>query len=317
MNAERLGVRRVVAGLPAAGLVAAAALAASAPANAAVLPTKTVVSFSAATISPTQSATATAVVGRLGLGITPSGTVTFTDSTNGTPLGQATLTRCIVLISSCTASVTVPGSVLATDDNVIVASYSGDSLSKASSGSGDLFGGTTTDCAANTFCEAFAGSTDGSSSLDVTVAGTDTPQSITIGFGDSPLSCSTPGTGDTAGYQLSNPNVPKTLDFTSYGDAADAAQAAHPISSLSDDAAHAYVCFGAPKSFTTKNGLQSKKQDTGEFQGVLPACKFVGENSTATNPPCIASALFIPGNDGPDEYDTVVQVPAGDPHITH
>jgi hypothetical protein len=103
-----------------------------------VLPTTTTVAASTASTTQGTSVTLTATVKTLNLGgllITPASNVVFSASNGGAPvaLGSGGLTPgCLVLVSSCTASVTT--SSLPVGNDLIAATYTGDSLSQGSSG---------------------------------------------------------------------------------------------------------------------------------------------------------------------------------------
>lgn len=103
------------------------------------MPTTTTVTPSTSTAPFGSAVTLTSKVSILGLGliIIPSGTVTFstTNSTGTHPLGSATLSGCV--INPCTATLTT--TALGVGANTVTASYGGDVLSAASSGSTNVF----------------------------------------------------------------------------------------------------------------------------------------------------------------------------------
>src|SRR5581483_3976155 len=128
--------RRLLAGL--ATLAAATAMVVDFAPNATaagLLSTSTAVSATPSTSTEGAAVTLKATVKVLGLGgigVTPTGSVTFT-STNGSAtatLGSAPLTPCF--LSSCTATLVTSSIPVGTTS--VKASYPGDSLSKASAG---------------------------------------------------------------------------------------------------------------------------------------------------------------------------------------
>ncbi len=124
-----------------------------APAQAAgILPTTTTVQASGSPVLVGTPVTLTAKVSVLGLGgllIIPTGQVTFTAVNGGPPvtLGSAALSP-FCLLTPCTATLTT--SALAVGTNTIKASYAGDLLAAASSGTTSVVVNTAVPCAPNT-----------------------------------------------------------------------------------------------------------------------------------------------------------------------
>jgi len=260
-----------------------------------LLPTMTVVTSSGITAS---GATLTATVGT-GLLLTPTGTVTFTDESNGVKLGTVPLTGpCLLSLGSCTATVNIPSSSLAGGVNTIWASYNGDLVSKPSSGIGYQ-----TLCGQYSYCEAYGSSADGTAALDVQSQGSDNPdgESIAIGFTTTPLSCSTPNTGDVAVWAISDPTAPDYVVMDTYGTSGQNAQNAHPINS---DGEGGHVCYDSPTPFITASGAPATKQPDGTYEGVLAAC--VDGDGGVENPPCYDGGSFNSDGDGAYETDVVV-----------
>jgi hypothetical protein len=286
---RRLGLTSIFAAAalclgPAVGSAAASGL----------IPTKTVVTSSAVTGS---GATLSATVGT-GLLLTPTGTVSFTDQSNNTPLGTARLSGpCLFSIGSCEATVHISAASLSSGVNTIQASYSGDLLSKPSVGIGYL-----TLCGQGSYCEAYGTSADGTAALDVRAGPSQNPdgESVAIGFTTTPLSCSTPNTGDIGVWTVSDPTVPELVVMDTFGTAGQNAQNANPITESSDG----HFCLAQPTPFTTASGAPAIEVD-GMFEGALPVC-----NDGETNLPCIDGASFTSGEGGPDyEIDVALVAP--------
>lgn len=299
---------------PAVGSAAAAGL----------VPTSTSVTASTDIIGATDTATLTATV-EFGLLITPVGTVTFTDPSNGNAvLGKAKLSSpCLLSLKQCKAHLVVTGSQLASGDNLIKASYTGDGLSKPSSGTTHLYtpqnAGDDVTCSQFQFCSASDTSPDGTAGLTVQAGPSNNPngESVMIAFGTEHLTCSTPNTGDIGVFNVSDPSVGDFVIFDSFGAAGAAAQAAHPIH---QDGTGGYVCFDSPASFTTASGAPAAKQADGSFEGVLPPC--IATDGGIANPPCYDGGSFTPNEGGGGTYETDVVVVPGptfpsDPRIGH
>jgi hypothetical protein len=147
---------------------------------------------------------------------------------------------------------------------------------------------------------------------------------IVLGFDTTPLSCSTPGTGDVGVWSTSDTTDPKTIDFNSFGTAADNAQAAHPIA-FNGDTTGAYVCFRSEIEFTTFDGTPATQLPDGTFAGRLPPCvaspigaaALAPAAAVASGPPCVANAFFTTDSDFGDEYATTIDAPPGDPWVGH
>ena len=139
-TAPRSGPRRAVraaAALAVVGLVAAgSSLLAPAASAAGILPTTTTVTASPASSTQGDAVVLTAtvnVLGLPGLGITPTGLVSFAalNGSSSTPLGSKALGAC--LLKTCTASITTTALPVGTTS--VNATYAGDLLAAASSGS--------------------------------------------------------------------------------------------------------------------------------------------------------------------------------------
>ncbi len=316
------GVCRRVGVLAATGMgVLAVGLVMTASSQAAVLPTSTSLTASQQVVSGLESTTLTATV-NYGLLVTPAGTVTFTDETNGRQLGTATLpSLCLVIVKACSASITIQADLLDPNENTVEASYGGDTLSDPSSGTELLFRGQETDCDTASGCDTGdIYSPDDTADVQITEEVSSQPESIDVAFGTTPLGCDTPGTGDTIAWTSTNdPSDGKYIYYSADGPAAVAAQDAHPITSDGGG----YVCFDSASSFTTSSGSAATKESDGTYEGVLAQCTFtiVGEDEVPNNEPCVLSSYYGVNSGGPDDgepyYETQIAAPAGDPRAGH
>lgn len=235
--------------------------------NSPVATTTTLVASPSA-LDPSGSTTLTATV-RTGLLGGPVGTVTFTDTTSGAALGTVNpKPDCRKRKEPCIATITVPASALAAGDNTIVAAYSGERFTQPSSGSADVFVGTTNTCQPGSgLCTTSTTSADGSSSATITStapgAGTETVQAF---FNTEVPPCPVVGAGDTLVYSVTNPGGDtKTVTLVLNGAAADREHQLDPHS-------FGNVCFGAPAPFETNTGGQATQGSDGLFYGNLPLC---------------------------------------------
>ena len=277
-------------------------------AMAGLVPTSTTVLASPDLISSSGSATLTATV-QYGLLITPTGTVTFTDTTNNAVLGKAKLSGpCLLSLKLCTAQLNVSASQLSAGQNQIQASYGGDLLSAPSSGSTYLYtpenSGDDFTCTVNEPCTDSDTSPDGSAALSVRAGASSGPDTLLLSFSTIPLSCSTPNTGDIGVFDVTDPTVSDDVIMHTYGVFGFNAQTAHPIV----DGLGGHVCFDSPTEFTTASGAPATQQPDGSFEGVLAPC--VG-GLNASNAPCIEGGSFSSTGDGTGTYEiNVVVVPS-------
>jgi hypothetical protein len=308
-----------LASLPVAALLLLSIGAASS--QAAVLPTNTTVAISG--VGADGSLTFTATVSAVNPLSSMGGPVTFTDTTSSTTLGSAPLgpRLCNPPAKLCTSSITVPSGTVSSGD-VVTASYPGNFLFKPSSGSTQL--GEVTSCSPSSSCSAGGMAADDSSSLDVEqFNSTGSTQQIVVSFTTTPLSCTTPNTGDTGVWSVTDLVDAKSIEYDAYGAAADAAQAAHPIptdAGLAARTAAAYVCFDGPTTFTTWSGTPATRQADGTFAGRLPPCPIsdsLAAGPVTGGPPCVSDAQFTTDTDFGDGYFTTVDAPAGEPHMSH
>lgn len=316
------GGRRRSLGLAAAMACAALGLV-PATSSAGIVPSKTAVAPSVDVITstgqPTQAVlTATVTPGLL---ITPTGTVKFTDTSNNVVIGTAPVTGpCLILLSRCTAKVTVQASQLVPGQNAIKAAYSGDTLLAASNGTGYIYtpasAADQTTCDPLYTCEVQDTSPDGTLYLRVFSENPSSTSSMTalIAFQTQPLACSVPGTGDVGVYNVSDPSavVITTIsrqDTEGQPNVAENAQAAHPITNGDGNGTGGYVCWQQGKPFTTASGTAATRQADGTYQGQLPECTGSNIFVLSPNAPCVWDSNYDPG-----DYRVTVQA-AGDPRM--
>jgi hypothetical protein len=317
-----------------------AAMVSSAAAAGPLPSTTTLAASPTAVTQPTDTVALTATVkilGLPGLGITPTGKVTFSDSAGS--LGSASIGSCFLTV--CTAKLSVPSANLPTGTVPITAAFAGDTFATASSGSasitvtnpappgtpdnplittcgsGDCNTGTVSDAAGDTSLV-----TDASSQNGVT---------ITSSLGGAPLPCSVPGAGDVANVNETSGGGVKNITYTLTGSAAEAMfQWLNENEGVTD-----WTCYDANTPFTAFYSATGQYPDThfpafgsfgtvpqvtsgpyaGTYAGLLTSCG-TGVNETPV-PPCQTGYQFTF-----DSTNTVatsltigIQAPAGDPHL--
>jgi hypothetical protein len=290
------------------------------------LPSLTTLTNDATDVLPDGSTTVNAAV-RPGFLVQPTGSVTFTDTTNGTALGSVPLgSSCYLHTGPCTTSISVPAASLAAGTNVITGTYSGDQWQRPSAGTTILFleTQTTTDGVTTTTCgytcdTGTQSSSDGTTSVDIT-APADSDATITDSFTTDELPCSTSGGGDTVIFSATGLTANKIVFMQAIGDAADT------LESIYFGGEH--VCFESPRVFTTEPGTPPATLDptTGLYDGLLPQCVEPGGGGEARrdywghalNPPCVDFSEFdIVGGDSPDVYNQQFETTASDPRASN
>lgn len=283
------------------------------------LPTQTVLTSSASSVTTGQSVTVTATL-HPGILVTSVGSVTFTDTTNHTVLGTVKpATRCLFSFKPCVVTITIPASSLANGPNTIVGTYSGDIIEAPSSGQIVITANlgpptTTTTCAGGNggFCDTtLVTSPDGTTSANISTANpTAGSETISVSFTTVPLPCSTsPLDGDVLVFSATNAGSYKLITYAVSGAAADALNADYP------DGGH--LCYESPNEFTTLAGTPAPESG-GEFYGLLPECVGEGEGTPATNDPCIDESYFYPGeSSGGDTYTDTFETTAADPRASN
>jgi hypothetical protein len=272
--------------------------------------------------------------------ITPSGSVKFTvtpRNSTGTPVSTITapVTGCILLSSSCKAVTTLNLTGALSNGASVTASYSGDLLAGPSTSAPlEQQAVDTQQCNADAPCQNSNTSPSGTTAMQVLVADQNVNQDyqIQISWNPDALSCTTPGAGDTAVWDVTYQSAGKTGIYTVFGDTALAAQSV------------AYrICFGSDQPFLTYDGTPAVLVSTNpvRYEGVLPQCETEGEPyhdngwglgddshshghgqndppTVTVPPPCVVSAQFTAASGNtPATLSTTISAPAGDPMTTH
>lgn len=318
-SAKRRALRAVPLAAALAGVISFAIPAAtSTSAGAAgLLPSTTSVTATPASSNVGDSVTLKATVTVLnlpGLGLTPSGTVTFTDSDGitTTTVGTGTIKGCLLV--TCTTSITT--SSLPAGVTTVSASFPGDLLAAASSGSatvtvvGDSGQSALTNCTNTTTCDSgTVTSPDGSDTLDV-VANSDTDENDQVSASlSTKISLHCPGETDAAPiavatFSSASPDAVKTITYTGTG-----AGGAAMYSTYFNHSS--YVgCYASSTPFNGyTNGVYGPAQQVVESFGTFYEAQLsnCANNSGAT--PCFTN-IGSPG--GPDTWK--ITTPPGDPH---
>jgi hypothetical protein len=279
--------------------------------------TQTVLTATTQTVGPGGSVRITATV-YPGIFVTPSGAVTFKNTTTNSRLGKVQPGRkCLLTSDPCPMSITVRANRLKLGPNTITGAYSGDIAETPSSDSIVI---TRTKTATNptvtTTCQ--TGDPDCETGTDTSVDGTASGQistfntvgateTISVSFQTTELPCSTPATGDPLVFSSTNAPSEKFVTYSVFGTAADIANQAYGT--------EGNVCFGSPEQFITKGFTPPVLGPDGLYYGLLPEC-----SSNEVVPPCVESASFQPGGEGgpsEDEYTENVVVTAADPRISN
>lgn len=264
-----------------------------------ILPTTTTVASSGNPALAGSQVTFTANVKILGINlgpITPKGTVTFT---YGATSKTAPLSSCIILLTQCTASASFTALPESSSPTTVTAKYNGDLLAKTSTGTLSQETNDPVFCLAAEFCDSFLASANGTASMYVNTGGNGgADYNLEMSFQSAPLSCTTPGTGDTGVFNVTDNLVTKSVEYTVYGAAANA------IGSSSR------VCWFSDQPFDTASGAPAAPVPGG-FEGLLPEC------GDGANPaPCVWSWDFYISEGGDPTAYVNVDAPAGDPKIT-
>jgi hypothetical protein len=282
------------------------------------LPTQTVLTSSASSVTTGQSVTVTATL-HPGILVTSFGSVTFTDTTNGTALGTVKpATRCLFSFKPCVVTITIAASSLANGPNTIVGAYSGDIVEAPSSGqiviTANLGAPTTTTTCMGAYYEycdtGTVTSPDATASADISTLNPATGSgTISISFTTVPLPCSTsPLEGDVLVFSATNAGSFKLITYTVYGAAADALNADYPAGD--------HLCYESPNEFTTLGGTPAPESG-GQYYGLLPVCVGGGEGTPATNEPCIDETSFYNPGGTPDTYTDTFETTAADPRASN
>lgn len=284
-----------------------------APAASAIVPTTTTVTASPAASNVGDSVTLTASVYLKpvgGLGVTPTGYVSFTASngTQTTALGRAKLGRC--LLTTCTATLTTTS--IPAGSTSARASYAGDLIASGSTGSTPISvtsvdSSTSATCGPGEQCDTVTiTSSDGQTQLSVDSPPSAGGQTVTASL-DSNARLHCPGDTDAevgalATFNSTSSTGEKVVHYVGYG--------THGDQMFNNYAQHTtYVgCFGAPHPFYGyTNGSYGPAQFVaadGLYEAQLSSCA-----NNSGQRPCF---LNIAG-DGYDELQVTTQ--PGDPKV--
>jgi hypothetical protein len=346
---SRRGRRLVIAALAATGL-ATAGLATASSSDAAglnLIPTTT--ALTASNYAPvgstpfTLNVTVAPAIIKVGLGITPTGTVTFTATNNDggdtQTLGTASLGFC--LLTTCKASFTTTANAQPFDSELITASYNGDLLAKASSAAIEMnFNNAPADsqdtqdfieCEANVPCHTgYVSSTDGSTAFSIDQPAQPNQAYFGMHVGDDPLPCTTTGGGETATWAYgANPDHggftgftgTKTVTYYAYDASATAGLAwatPHACFETDTDFVGSYEPVGTgyvntPPGGATLHGLVPFDSAAGGYLGLLDTCASNGNVA-----PCIVSdASVAPPAGHTVEQKIVISVTTFDPKMSN
>jgi large repetitive protein len=299
-----------------------------------LLPSTTTLAASPTSATQPANITLTAtvsVLGLPGLGLTPSGTVSFSD---GGSIGTGTISGC--LLTTCTTSLTTSSSNLPVGTSTVTATFAGDLLAASSSGTASLTviapapkgtpdnpfvttcpGG---DCNTGTLSDAA-----GDTSADVD---TSSQSGVTIdsSFGGAALPCGIPGAGQVTTVNESANGGVKTITVTVTG-----AAAAAFGSWVNNEGDTEWVCYDANTDFSgffspdgtypdnhqgfTESGLVPQVTSgpyAGTYAGLLATCG----SSFAPTPPCYQNwSRSVNGSGTTTSVTYQVVSPAGDPHL--
>jgi hypothetical protein len=292
------------------GLVAVAAsvtaVAAPAASAAGILPSTTTVTASSPWVTPGDTVALTAtvkVLGLPGLGVLPTGSVTF--SSPGATSAQGSLGFC--LLKTCTASASMVLPVAGT--RTITATYSGDLLAAASSSTTAVTvyapaAADSTSCpASQVFCSAYAETGDCSAdspqtcvSLDVTDANSSTARTVNAALitGDQPSCADDPANPNTpwALFSSTSPDARKLVQMEFYGPQATALA---PLDGGGNLSYQWFGCYTSNKPFTGYLGGGSNHN-----AGTLGPAPLVGGFYQAKLPKCDGSPYINPDSNSLD-----------------
>jgi hypothetical protein len=245
------------------------------------------------------------------------------------------MTGCVLLSSSCQAVATLNLTGALSNGAFVTAAYSGDALAGPSTSSTlEQQAVSTKECNADAPCQSSNTSPSGTTAMQVLVADQNVDQDyqIQISWDRNALGCTTPGTGDTAVWDVTYQGAQKTGVYTVFGDTAVAAKSV------------AYrICYSSDKPFKTYDGTPAAVVSSSPlmYEGVLPQCETEGEPyhdngwgygdpkhnhghgkndppTVTVPPPCVVGATFTAASGStPAKLSTTILAPAGDPKTTH
>jgi hypothetical protein len=193
----------------------------------------------------------------------------------------------------------------------VAAVYSGDALSKPSTGSLTQQVVAPRGCNSSFSCSHTVAAANGTAQLEVGTYGdgNDVLYTIAISFEARPMSCTTANTGDTAVFDVSY-SLSKYVVLDTY-------EAAATTANQNPDK----VCWGSDQVFQTAAGTPATfNAADGLYEGLLPMCVVVdGTQPCVDGPSEFRPAAADPNNcdcDPRARLETVIQAPPGDPRVT-
>jgi hypothetical protein len=269
------------------------------------------------------------VLGLNGLGVTPKGSVTFTSRNAAgatADLGTAKVSGCLLV--PCTATLTTSSIPVGTTS--VKAAYSGDALTKPSSGSAAVTVTANTSPGSSSTVTCYSGqpcssgtvtSTDNTTKLTVVSSPSSGNQTVNASVGSGSLHCQPAGNenpdgdgddddgvfvGALATFSSTAPDSTKTITYTGQGTAA-GTTGAIMLHQYSEHTAYA-GCYGSPTPFQGYThgvyGAAPFNATDGLYEAQLSNCA-----NHSGQKPCFTNVSSATG----DSY--VVQTLAGDPKL--
>lgn len=326
--------RAPIVALVTAGLVAGSVAASTGAQAAGGLPSGTTMTVSPSSVAygtPVTYSATVKVLGLNGLGITPTGSITFSVKNAAgsvAPIGTAPISSC--LLTACTATITSAAAPLGT--TTALANYPGDGAVAASSASTPLSVGapsggssSTVTCYPSQPCDTGTVQTsDQTTSADVSTPGSSGIQTLSVSVGSGALHCVEPPDnedsprnnpdaddiylGALTTFSSSANDVTKTIVYTGKG-----AVAANMQQITSKHPTHA-GCYGSPTVFQGfVNGQYTTARfvtSDGLYEAVLATCDFTKKQSPDKKTP-ILPCVTPSGNS--TTFTWTVTAPPGDP----
>jgi hypothetical protein len=249
-----------------------------------------------------------------GLGITPSGSIHFSDDA-GDDLGTVTLPQCVNTL--CVASTTVSIDALSDGVGQLTADYSGDLLLKPSQGTMGF-----SPCVNGCYADSQSGAAYTSVSSDSSTGAVD------AGFGGQGLPCGVNNGGPTGNVDAYNLDANKQISYQLQGAGAQAyhtliAKTSHNewFCYVSPDPFKGYYPNGTAGSFPESDAAYANFGWVPQIQGGAYDGQYVGLLGHcypySVLPPCISSWWNAQGegSGSPWYLDVMIDTPPNDPHF--
>lgn len=264
-----------------------------------------------------------------GLGVTPTGSVHFSDNV-GDDLGTAALPSC--LLKPCVASLSIPVSSLSDGVTQLLATYSGDTLLKPGTIGEPL---SFVHCDPDDGC--FGEATEPGADLEVT--STSSTGYVVANFDADGLPCGVDGGGPVAHIVGHGLNADKSVYYTLNGAGAQAYETMLTNGQFSDGDHTAWVCYVSkdpfaayspdgyhtdfPESDASFNNLGPAPQIVGGvydgyYVGLLAWCGAsynIGDSNFTVDAPCVSEFDLYQNSDSGNSWNLLVNLctPPGDP----